>query len=428
MPSLPFYSRYTRGLHLRAELLNNVFTAVVGLAITIARKTLDASDDWITILTTAGPAANLTAIFWANAMEGRAKRPFILGAAVLGRLSLAFMAFAVEPPLFVLLCCLYFLSEPAFIPAQNALLQANYLPSIRGRVFGGITGVARIAYLVTALAAGWVLDHDGDAYRWMLPVAGVIGTAAYFQYARIRVRRWDAPETVKERGVVDALRGFLRILREDREFDRFERNFMLYGIAFMMVMPIHIYLLIDVLEMSYTQVTWCSMILLQVIIVIGSRTAGRLLDRLGPCRLAAIAFAALVGYLGLLACAAVARSVPLAFAGFGMFGIGMAGVNSAWSLGAMRFAGDRDASGYMGAHVACVGVRGLFGPAIGNAIFLAVEGPWLGLPGYGMMTVYVVAAILMAAAAIEMFRQGRRTEGTPAAGSAAQEPAALARG
>ncbi|MCE9583284.1 MAG: MFS transporter [Planctomycetes bacterium] len=406
---LPFYSRYTYGLHLRAEMLNNVFGAIIGLAGIVARKGLGAGEIGITILTTAGSAANLTAIFWSHTMEGRAKRPFIVASALLGRLTLVLMAFATTSPFFIALCVLYYFSEPIFIPAQNAMLQANYSGRIRGHVFGTITGLTKVTYLVAAIGGGLMLRWQPQSYLWMFPSAGVLGTIAYLLYAKIRIRRWDSPATTTRRaGLFGAVREFFRILRNDRDFDRFERNFMFYGMAFMIVQPVHVYLLVDELRMDYLTYTACQLVMVQIVIAFVSRRAGRLLDRVGPTRLASLSFAVLVTYVATLAAAATFHSIPLAFAGFFLFGVGMSGVNAAWSLGAMQFAGDRDASAYMGAHVACVGVRGLFGPAIGSVIVLGMGHPRVDLEKWGIPAVYVLSALLFALGSVSMARLHRK--------------------
>jgi MFS family permease len=410
LAGLPFYSRYTFRLHLRAEILNNLFAGVVGLMGAVARKGLGASDLEVTILTTAGSAANLTAILWSHLMEGRSKRPFILAAAFFGRVSLVLMAFATTPAVFIPICCAYFLSETIFVPAQNALLQANYSATIRGRAFGTITAVSKPAFLAAAWAAGHALDLHADAYIWLFPAAGLVGTLSYLQYARIRVRRWHAPAREASTGPLAAVRGFTRIMRRDREFDRFERNFMLYGMAFMIVLPVNIFLLVDELGMSYGTISLCTLVVFQVVNAVASRLGGTLLDRLGAPRLASLSFAILVFYSSLLGASALTLSVPLAFAAFVVFGVAMGGVNNAWSLGAMKFAGDRDAAAYMGAHVACVGVRGLFGPLIGHALMLAVEHPRTGLSGWGIPVVYAVSAALFAVGAFAMSRQARRLD------------------
>jgi hypothetical protein len=78
-----------------------------------------------------------------------------------------------------------------------------------------------------------------------------------------------------------------------------------------------------------------------------------------------------------------------------VLGVGMSGINVAWSLGPVSFAGDRDASRYSGAHVTLTGVRGTIAPLLGavgliylgfNAVFIASAGLFL-LGSAGMIHV-----------------------------------------
>lgn len=394
---LPFYARYTFALQLRAEILNNLFAGVIGLHDAVARKGLGAGEGAITLLATAGSASQLFALIWSYAMEGRSKKPFILASALVGRGSLLLMYWAISPAVFIALCCFYFLSEPLFIPAQNALLQANYGVGIRGHVFGTVTALGKIAFLVSAVSAGWLLDAHAEAYRWAFPAAGFLGLLAYLQYAWIRIRRWKAAPREIEPGFGGIVRNFLKIMREDRNFNRFERNFMIYGMAFMIVLPVNTFLLVDELRLDYSRIALARLVVVQLIGAATSTWFGKLLDRIGAPKVSALSFAILVLYAGFLGLAALFHSIAFAFAGFAAFGVAMSGVNAAWSLGAMKYAGNRDAAAYMGVHVACVGFRGLFGPTIGTVIALAL----------GLHATYAVSVVLFATASLLMIRLSR---------------------
>ena len=105
-------------------------------------------------------------------------------------------------------------------------------------------------------------------------------------------------------------------------------------------------------------------------------------------------FAVLALYPICLYFAYALKSTDLVYAGFAIFGIGMAGVNSAWNLGAIEFAGRKDASLFMGVHLTAVGVRGLFVPMIGYAVTAL----------FNLGTVYLTASVLFALAALSMHR------------------------
>ena len=92
---------------------------------------------------------------------------------------------------------------------------------------------------------------------------------------------------------------------------------------------------------------------------------GRVMDRIGPPRLGAIAFGGLVFYGIALAFARGPVTYCLAE---GVFGIVMTGVLILWNMGPVAFAKEGLAMQYMSVHVALVGLRGILGHPIGGWI------------------------------------------------------------
>lgn len=80
--------------------------------------------------------------------------------------------------------------------------------------------------------------------------------------------------------------------------------------------------------------------------------------------------------------------------GFIAFGIGMVGVNLAWNLSSIYFAGKSEVSRYMGAHVTLVGVRGTFGPLLG----------YLSMKYIDIAASFYLSALFFAIASVQMTR------------------------
>ena len=57
-----------------------------------------------------------------------------------------------------------------------------------------------------------------------------------------------------------------------------------------------------------------------------------------------------------------------AYLAFGVYALGMSGVNVAWHVGSIAFAPPGEGGYYQGIHVAMVGVRGVIGPLTGYAV------------------------------------------------------------
>jgi hypothetical protein len=390
----PAVSRYTYRYHLRAELLNSLFMGIFGLNEAIARKALGASDVEIIILTTGATAFLVMAFLWGSLMEGRPKMGFFLAAALIGRAVLLLTAVLTGSIWFVIVCCFVFLADPIFIPAQQSVLQSNYDPAWRGRMLGRVILWTRGFFILAALGTGYALDHEPALYRLLFPAAGVIGFLGYLQFALIRVRRPPREAAPERPSILETVRNFGAILRDNRDFDRFERNFLVYGIGFFLVLPANVFLLVDHLRMAYSEISLARLVLFQATFALLSPLAGTFFDRLKAVRTASVSFAVLALYPLCLYFAYTLHSVTLAYAGFAVFGAAMAGVHTAWSLGALQYAGKQDASVFMGLHVTVVGVRGLFVPVIGYAVTAL----------FNLGAVYLVASALFLLAALLMRR------------------------
>jgi hypothetical protein len=80
----------------------------------------------------------------------------------------------------------------------------------------------------------------------------------------------------------------------------------------------------------------------------------------------------------------------MAYLAFGVYALGMSGVNVTWHVGSIAFAPPGRGGYYQGIHVTMVGVRGVIGPLTGFAV--------LRLLGY--REVFAAAAIFFLLAAI----------------------------
>ena len=119
------------------------------------------------------------------------------------------------------------------------------------------------------------------------------------------------------------------------------------------------------------------------------------------CRLV-FGFLALFPALLLVSTWSAEHGLHWVMAAYAVFGASMAGVQVAWSLGSIYFAGDEDSSRYQGVHVTLVGVRGLVAP-------------WLGLAAYelgGPRSAFVIAIVLFGSATLMMsLGAARQTKG-----------------
>lgn len=366
-------------------------------------------------------------------VRGRGKGRFFLLAGFLGRLPLLLV---LARPTAVWVIGMYLLvsvSNALVITASNAVYQARYSDATRTQRFGLATSVAGITSMAVTCGAGWLLQADESRFPLLYLVAAIAGVLQAWHLYRMAtpasdlpgaagwvlerlggwrlLREWPVPWSPRvtgermnaaQREFRATLRSSLHLLRDHPEFVRFERNYMIYGFAFMFLVPVLPLYVVHDLGMNYQQLALTKGLWAQVGVVVLSPVLGLAMDRLNPLRFTGKVFFALSLFpLCLFASTfgGIVSPVTWVYAALLFFSLAMAGVNISWSLGSMYFAGNEDASAFQGLHVAMTGVRGLIAPAIGYSLY-ELAGPRL---------VFLCAAILLWAGSFLMLRQGART-------------------
>ena len=349
----------------------------------VAKKTLGAGDAILTALVIGPTAALLFAAWWSGLLYRREKSSTFLVFGMLGRLSLLLVAGAGSAVSFTAVIAVATFLYGAIVPAANALLQRNFTAGERGRVIGLGIALQALTVIAVSLLTGRLYDWRPEAYRLVYPAAAICGFFSCLSLARVRFR--SRPGEPNEQrlfaaGLGTALAAALRrpfagafvLLREDRGFRRYEMGFMAYGLAWMMLQPTIPVFLVEQLHVAYAEVANARGLIYFTMIAVLSHPFGRLLDRVGPIAVSRVAFTILALFPLLLASA---HGVGMAYFAFLVFGCGMAAVNLGWTTGPIHFARDRDSAGYMGAHVALVGVRAIIGGPFGIWLYRASGSP-----------------------------------------------------
>jgi len=420
--------------HLLSSVWSGISAGIFLLGDVILAKTLNAPAWQITLLATLGPAANLFSFYWAGQIQGRRKAGAFLLGGLFGRLSLGFLLLWRSTTCLIAVTLLYNIATGLVITATNTLLQTRYPEDSRPVRFGFATSIASIASILAAQAAGYVLGLRETAYPWLFAISGITGLISTYHLFRmertaeepsgpmswirlglqsLRSRLVPIPGDVKHPGLHDSLALARRIFRDNPEFVRFERDFMIYGFAFLSVLPIlPIYIVRD-LTMSYVQLSATKGLWALIGQVVLSPVLGIALGRLRPLRFTGRAFLLLALYpLCLLVSTLPGLAHPTrllcVYAALFFFSIAMAGVNLSWTLGSMHFARNEEASGFQGLHVTLTGVRGLLAPSLGYLVYSLL----------GSGAVFAFSTLLFLAAGLLMLRHDTQDRRRRVAGSA----------
>jgi MFS family permease len=381
--------------HLFASVWGGMSAGIFILADVILAKALDAPGWQITLLATLSPAANIFSLYFAGQVTGRRKAgPFLL-AALLGRLSLGLLVFWRTSTAMILLTFIYNIAGALLVTALNSVLQSRYPEPARSVRFGVATSVSAVFTILAAVLAGRLLELREGIFPWLFFASGVTGFLSVYHYYRMEclpgervgmaawlsaglagLRRRLAPgaEDAARHTLAASLRVAVRIFRENPDFVRFERDYMIYGFAFLSVLPILPIYIVRELQMNYAQLSASKGLWAQMGSVVLSPILGMALSRLRPLRFTGRVFLALAFY-PLLLLVSTWHGFPLAtrilwvYGALLVYSVAMAGVNLSWTLGSIHFARGRDASAFQGMHVAMTGVRGLLAPSLGYLVY-----------------------------------------------------------
>ncbi len=406
--TLPLLDRV--GLHyftLQAS-LNAVLGGVFTLSAVVLRKTLGANEFQVALFSALGPIALLVGIFGSELVQDRDKRPTIFWVGMISRASFLLFLFVRDLWSFICIAAFFFLLNAFLTPAFSAMWQANVSPANRNRLWGLTAVVMTVISMAAAYASGIVLDLDPWSYRWMYACGGVLGMLGIYVLATAPLRGMYklTAESVApsfKRTIVQPLKNLVELLKQDRDYFHFEMAFFLYGVAFMLMAPAMPMFMVDEAQMTYEQSGIATGLLGQLGMVFAVVIWGKLMDRLGPTLLCAIIFSILAFFPGVLLLAPylTAHGVPLVYVvyvSYIIFGLGMSGVHIAWSLGPVNFAGNRDASTYLGVHVTLTGLRGSVAPLLGA----------IGLNVFGYSTVFATSVVFFLLGTVGMLQLYRK--------------------
>ncbi len=364
-------SREARALFLYGA-LGGVLYGAIQFAEVIARKSLGVSALEITLFTMIMPVVSLTSIWWGRILMGRDQRALILVTGFIGMGALLSGYWLVSMIHLYILAILYFMAYAIQAPAQNRVFQ-QYIPSkATGGLFGLGQGVRMVFVGATSAMAGWWLDRAEQGWQHVFLIAGLTGFVSIVALGVVRTQKQHDALPIRFNIILGPLRDAWRLLKRRPDFMRFEGSFMVYGVAFMMTLPVLPIYLVDDLMLDYGQIGLARGTVYSIIMIAGVPLFGRWFDKTTPHRFGAISFGILTGFPLLLIGAYYLEGSPklfLVIAAFVLFGIGMSGVMILWNLGSMRFAGAReDAGHYQALHLAATGIRGLFAPLLGYVV------------------------------------------------------------
>ncbi|MCK4322470.1 MFS transporter [candidate division WOR-3 bacterium] len=355
--------------HLLFSATNGIVFGGLMLQEIIARKTLLSSNLVVTFVTMVWPVANLFSIYWGEYLQGRKdRRVLFLIAGLLGRLSLALTFFVHTGKHFVLLLLLVYSFNAFIIPVQNSIFQFNYRKKNRGILFGFSQTAYALFLIIASFLFGKVLDYNEFLFRPLFAAVGLFGYLGILALRRIKVEIPEIVKGAKSHPVVSPIITTIYEFRNNKPFLWYEIGFMIYGIGYMIMLPIIPQFLVNKLGMTYTQISIGKVMIAFSGIALLAPLAGSIQERLNPIIFSGLSFI-ILGFYPLLLNLSIFQNfmepVNFVYLSFVIFSIGMAGVFINWQIGSIYFARRKDSAMLQSVHVTLTAIRGLFAPLLG---------------------------------------------------------------
>lgn len=408
--SLNPLEKQTARLLLCSALFNGVVMSLGQTQDIIARKALHATAVQLTIMAMIWPVSNFFSIWWGRIFEKSVhKSRFFILVGVFGRLTMIYGLWLNGMTEFMLMLGLMFSFNSLLIPAQNTIYQKNIESQRRGKIYGYTMSLGMLVTVIFTFMAGRLLDADEQHFRLVMVITAVAGFVASILLSFIKIRNnpveTDAPVLRFHERLLDPLRRSLHVLKTNKPFASFERDFSIYGMGFIMMMPVLPIFLVDMLKLSYTGNFIAKGVISQIPMLFLSPWLGKWHDRLHPFRFISVFFGllALFPLLILLSGALInyhLLAVIIVYIAFAVFGVAMTGVNIAWNMSSIFFAGTDDASMYQSVHVTMTGIRGILAPLLGLALMYI----------FNIYAVFIVAAGFLITAMIISYKDFLKTK------------------
>ena len=383
----PLTDRVTHYREIWAAFLVGIFMGAALSLVPIIARRIGVSATGMTVMLSMPFVGNLFSLYFGHHIQKRRdKMPFVFWPGVTSRLLVVLVAFFSTPGPFLIIMSAYYLISTIPAPAYASIMRTNYSDPHRGKIMSNIRIIRTAMSAGFAYLVGHLLESNPEAYRWILPVAGLIGIGGSIFFRKIRIRRLHDPEAVRL-----SFRRAVRTFREDRDFLLFMLIFFLCAGPGKMAIPLEPIRFVDELNFSYRDAGLILGTLSPVMSVLGFIVWGLLSRKIKPIYLVVVVF--LLGNARYMILALATRPVHVIPASV-LSGLALAGFELMPLFVMIGFAGSR-LSLYIAFHSTLVGIRGIVGPFVGNYLYTHL--------GISIVDIFWIIWILTTVAAAAMF-------------------------
>lgn len=349
-------------------LLDEPFCTLFLLLPFILKKNLGASAFELAFLTSLRPVVSAFSFYWTANLKRRPDKLVtnLMGAFFLARLPFLFFPFISNVWFIICAVGVYQLFSRASMPALMEILKQHYNKNNREKL---VARVYLLKFLESALLAGFslggILDSSPDLWKYLFPMFALVSFSTLLLQRNIVILQKTAISSTPK-GVNRLLQPWkdsFALLKERKDFARFQWGFMIGGFGLMLIAPARICYFDDVLSLSTTQYCYGKYLWMGLGVFIATSLWQKGLSRFPMDKMMSLM---LVGFsLFPLSLLLGQWNLLFFYLAFFFYGIAQAGSHLLWNLSGGYFAKKEQSAMYSTVNLHMVGIRGLIGPLCG---------------------------------------------------------------
>lgn len=367
----PLNHQRTSSAFLSSRLLGVPFNAIFNLLLIILYRDLHATPLQITIAIALRPVASLLAPYWSASINAK-------NSSLIRKLSIAnslkFVPFLFAPlfdnPWFYVFSFgFYMMLTRGMIPSWMEVLKKNVEGMSMEKVFAYGSAFEYIGGALLPVMFGFLLDMDGEVWRYIFPATALVGmlSAIFINRIPATYTAQKKEERTFKQHVANPWKESYNLLRRRPDFLKFQIGFMWGGAGLMVFQPVLPKFFVDVLDLSYLEVATA----LTVCKGIGFALTSPLWVQ-AYRKTDIFQFSRLVIFLIAIfpVCLSISQfNLIWLYIAYLSYGVMQVGSEMSWNLSGPVFAKQEDSSIYSVVNVLAGGIRGCIFPLLGTALY-----------------------------------------------------------
>lgn len=367
--------------YIGTRILDTPFWAIYNMLPVILYKDLHISPMQLAVMIALRPLVSLFSMYWSSVINGRPDRLVsnILWARALGYAPFFFFPFVNNAWFFIFSFGFYMMLTVGIVPAWMEILKLTVPSSKREKVFSYTQAFGYLGGGLLPFVIGWLLDGYFQAWRWLFPLASGVALLAFLLQMRMYIPSHEKQIKPDTLGLLQHLlkpwKTAWQLLQERQDYRWLQWGCMLLGCGLMLMQPTLPIFFVDVLNLSYMELSIAITLCKGIGFVIASPLWSSWMHRVDIYRLNSwIAGLACLFPL----CLILAKwQLGWLYIGYIFYGIMQSGNELVWNMSGPLFAKEKDSSVYTSVNIVAVGLRGCFVPAAGSALCSATGAPFV---------------------------------------------------